>query len=388
MARRRRGLAAVVVAGVVASIAAVLPVGTAPGRAAPVPDPDPTVSGSPSEPPAPAVAVTAEDIPVGAGYWQGLTETYPLKARVRNTGTPPVTAETRFTLPPGVELARSEGGPGCTADSLVVTCRIAPRSAATITLDVTVAPGLWRDPPTGTVQVSATAGGRTATDRARFGIDFPPGPPTPGIDLGVSDPFLPADPADPEASTEPTTLEVRLSNTGSVRADGTVDVVTPPGVEVATVPAECVTRVRVSAERERCQVGRVPAGQRLTLRFTLVVDRAARAEAPLLGSVHGSLTPPGQDAAARQASYSVLISARPDERAGPTGGDDPDVTVAQPRRGAGFSGIDPVDAGSRVGQPLSVLPIVVSLIGVFTTVAAMVILPLRRRPEPGVDSAI
>jgi hypothetical protein len=68
------------------------------------------------------------------------------------------------------------------------------------------------------------------------------------------------------------------------------------------------------------------------------------------------------------------------------------VTVAQPRRGAGVVGIDPVDAGSRVGQPLSILPVVVSMIGVFTTVAAMVILPMRRRPggspARGVDSAI
>ncbi len=387
---RHRRLIAAVVGGVIAILAAALPVETPAGRAAPAPDPDPTVSGSPSDPPPPppAVEVTAQDIPVGAGYWQGAAETYRLTARVRNTGTPPVNADTRVTLPAGVKLAGSAAGAGCVADGLAILCSLPSGAAVTITVDVTVAPGLWRDPPSGTVQVRATAeaGDRTATDRATFGLDFPPGPPIPGIDLGVSDPFLPADPADPDASTEPATLEVRLANTGSVQAEGTVDVVTPPGVELATVPAECVTRVRVSVERERCQVGRVPGGQRLALRFTLVVSRAGRAEAPLLGSVHGTLTPAGQDPAVRQASYSVVIAPRPDERAAQTGGSDPDVTVAQPRRGAGFGGPDPADAESRIGQPLSVLPMLVSILGVFTTVAAMVVLPVRRRsgrPEPG-----
>jgi hypothetical protein len=152
-----------------------------------------------------------------------------------------------------------------------------------------------------------------------------------------------------------------------------------------------VTRIRVSEDRERCHVGRVPAGQRLTLTFALVVTRAARAEAPLLGSVHGSLTPPGQDPAARQASYSVLVYGRPDEPAEPTDSD-PAVTVAQPRRGAGIGGTDPDDAGSRIGQSLSTLPMFVSILGVFTVVAAMVVMPMRRRmeePTPGhPDSAI
>jgi hypothetical protein len=396
MAGRQRRLVAAVVGGLIAVLAAAFPVNPHPGRAAPAPDPDPTVSGSPSDPPAPvpSVEVTAEDIPVGSGYWQGATETYRLTARVRNTGTPPVTADTRVTLPPGVRVAGSSGGAGCAADGLAVLCPIPPGATVTITVDVTVAPGLWRDPPSGTVRVRATAGtgpnepvGREAIDEATFGLDFPPGPPTPDIDLSVSDPFLPVDPADPGASTEPATLEIRLANTGAVQAEGTVDVVTPPGVEVATVPADCVTRVRVSAERERCQVGRVPAGQRITLRFTLVVSRAGRAEAPLLGSVHGTLTPAGQDPAVRQASYSVIVSPRPEDRAAPARGSDPDVTVAQPRRGAGTGGVNPADAGSGIGQPVSVLPMLVSIVGVFTTVAAMVVLPMRRRPDgPAADA--
>lgn len=388
MSPGQRRLTAAAVGGLIAVLAAVLPANTPAGRAAPAPDPGPTVSGSPSDPPPPppGVAVTAEDIPVGSGYWQGAAETYRLTARVRNTGVPPVTADTRVTLPAGVKLAGSAAGAGCIADGLAVLCSIPPRSTVTITVDVRVAPGLWRDPPSGTVQVRATAGtgstepgGRTATDEATFGLDFPPGPPTPGIDLGVSDPFLPADPRNPRTSTEPATLEVRLANTGAVQAEGTVDVVTPPGVELATVPAECVTRLHVSAERERCQVGRVPAGQRLTLVFTLLVTRAARAEAPLLGSVHGTLTPAGQDPAVRQASYSVIVTPRPDERADRTGDDAPDVTVAQPRRGAGIGGPDPADARSGTGQPLSVLPMLLSIVGVFTAVAAMVVLPMRRR---------
>lgn len=386
---------AAVVGGLIAVLSAAVSINPDPGRAAPAPDPDPTVSASPSDPPPPppAVAVTAGDIPIGAGYWQGAAETYRLTARVRNTGIPPVTATTRVTLPPGVTLVRSASEPataGCDADGLSVVCPIAPRATVTITVEVTVAPGLWRDPPTGTVQVRAATGtepgGRTATDATTFGLDFPPGPPTPDIDLGVSDPFLPADPVDPTAATETSRLEVRLANTGPVQADGTVDVVTPPGVEVATVPAECVTRVRISADRERCQVGRVPAGQRLTLTFALVVNRAARAEAPLLGSVHGSLTPAGQDSAERQASYSVRVYGRPDDPAEPAARADPVGAVAESRPA---DGPNPDRVGSRIGQPLSVLPVLVSIVGVFMTVAAMVILPMRRRwEEPTAESPI
>jgi hypothetical protein len=371
---------AAVVGALFTFLAAVVPFHPHPGRAAPAPDdPDPTVSGSPSDPPSrPAIAVNASNIPIGAGYWQGAAETYRLTARVRNTGTSPVTVTTRVTLPPGVTLA-SSAAPGCDTDGLSADCRLAPKVTVTITVDVTVAPGLWRDPPTGTVEARADADDRTVTDEATFGLDFPPGPPTPGIDLSISDPFLPADP--PDAATETTKLEVRLANTGSVQADGTLDVVTPPGVEVATVPAECLTRIRVSVDRERCQVGRVPAGQRFALTFTLVVTRAARAEAPLLGSVHGTLTPAGQDPAVRQASYSVLVYGRPDEQPEPTDNSDPAVTVAQPRRGAGIDGLDPDNAGSRIGQSLATLPMFVSIAGVFAVVAAMVVLPMRRRMD-------
>jgi hypothetical protein len=157
-------------------------------------------------------------------------------------------------------------------------------------------------------------------------------------------------------------------------------VVTPDGVEIATVPAQCVTRVRVSADRERCTLGRVPAGQRVTLRFALVVPREIRAEAPLLGNVHASLTPAGQDAAAVQASYSVLVTDRPADQSGPSTEGDPAVTIAEPRRGAGLGGANgQTRAGSEIGQPLSVLPMLISLFGVFSALAAMVILSPRRR---------
>ena len=111
----------------------------------------------------------------------------------------------------------------------------------------------------------------------------------------------------------------------------------------------------MSADRERCQLGRVPAGTRVTLRFGLVVTRAARAEAPLLGSVQATLTPAGQDS----------------------------VTVAQPRDGAGIGGARAGDhAGSNIGQALSILPMLISIVGVFAALAGMVILSLRRRTAP------
>jgi len=387
MAPSRRRYAIAVVGGLIATVTAAGAF-QPPSRAEPAPEPEPTVSASPSTPPPPPrVAVSARDIGVGAGYWQGATETYPLTVVVRNTGTPPVDAITQVFLPVGVKRA-GVGAKGCTVDGLSIDCAMAPGASVTVTVDVTVAPGLWRDPPTGTVRTKATATDPDADTRpvsaeTTFGLNFPPGPPTPGIDLSVSDPFLPADPADPNARSENSTLEVRLANTGSVQADGAVDVVTAAGVGIATMPAQCVTRVRISADRERCQLGRVPAGTRVTLRFGLVVTRAARAEAPLLGSVQATLTPAGQDSVTVAASYRVLITDRPIDDAAPATDSDPAVTVAQPRDGAGIGGARAGDhAGSNIGQALSILPMLISIVGVFAALAGMVILSLRRRTAP------
>jgi hypothetical protein len=383
--RRRHLIAAVV--GLIATVAAAGAF-QLPGRAAPAPEPepDPTVSASPSTPPPPPpprVAVTARDIGIGAGYWQGAAETYPLTVVVRNTGRPAVDAITQVFLPVGVRRA-GVTAPNCAVDGLSIDCPIGPGDAARITVDVTVAPGLWRDPPVGTVRTTATATDtRPVSEETTFGLNFPPGPPTPGIDLSVSDPFLPTDPIDPTAGTEPTILEIRLANTGSVQADGAVDVVTAPGVSIATVPAQCTLRLRVSADRERCQLGRVPAGQRATLRFGLVVTRAARAEAPLLGSVHAALTPTGQDTATVVASYRVVITDRPTDEAGPPADGDPPVTVAEPRRGPGIGGAGATGhPASSIGQALSVLPMLISIVGVFAVLASMVIVSIRRRSGP------
>lgn len=389
MAPSRRRLAIAAVVGLIATLTAAGAFQPA-GRAEPAPEPEPTISTSPSTPPPPPprVSVTARDVGIGSGYWQGATESYPLTVVVRNTGTPPVDAITQVVLPVGVRPAGVTPGRGCTVDGLSISCPIAPGAAVTITVDVTVAPGLWRDPPTGTVRTTATATGAGADTRpvsteTTFGLDFPPGPPTPGIDLSVSDPFLPADPADPDARTETSTLEVRLANIGSVQTEGSIDVVTAPGVGIATVPAQCVQRVRVSVDRERCQVGRIAAGVRVTLRFGLVVTRAARAQAPLLGSVHGSLTPAGQDTVTVVASYRVLITDRPIDGAGTATDGGPAVTVAEPPVGAGLAADGNRDrASSSIGQALSVLPMLISIIGVFSVLAGMAIVSLRRQTMP------
>lgn len=382
---RRRTIAAV--AGLIATLAAA-GVFQSTGRAAPAPEPDPTVSTSPSSPPPPPpprVSVTARDIGIGVAYWQGAAETYPLTVVVRNPGLPAIDALTQVFLPVGVRRAGVTAR-NCTVDGLSIDCPIPPGGSVTITVDVTVAPGLWRDPPVGTVRTTATATGAdtaSVSDETTFGLDFPPGPPTPGIDLSVSDPFLPADPIDPAARGESTTLEIRLANTGSVQADGAVDVVSAPGVGIATVPAQCVLRLRVSADRERCQLGRIPAGQRVTLRFGLVVARTARAEAPLLGTVHASLTPVGQDTVTVVASYRVLITDRPVDEAAPPADGDPAVTVAEPRRGAGIGGAGARGhSASSIGQALSVLPMLISIVGVFAVLASMVVLSVRRRRDP------
>jgi hypothetical protein len=380
--RRRSAIAAVF--GLIAMLAAVggHPSG---GHAEPAPDPSPSTepSASPSPPPAPQVALVARDIDIGAGYWQGAAETYRLSVRVRNTGAPAVRAVTQVFLPVGV-LRTAVDAPGCDADGLSIDCPLASGATVTIAVAVTVAPGLWRDPPTGTVRTTASAGPDTdpATDQTTFGLNFPPGPPTPGIDLSLSDPFLPTEPADPAATTEATTLEVRLLNTGEVQADGAVEVVTPPGVGIATVPAQCVGRERISADRDRCELGRIPAGQRVTLRFGLVVTRAARAEAPLLGSVHASLVPTGQDLVTVVASYQVLVTDRQIEPLGPTASDGPAVTIAQPGRGAGPGAGNRTTSRSDIGQIWSILPMLLAVLGVFSVLAGMAILSHRRRTVP------
>jgi len=114
-----------------------------------------------------------------------------------------------------------------------------------------------------------------------------------------------------------------------------------------------------------------------------VVTRAARAEAPLLGSVQATLTPAGQDSVTVAASYRVLITDRPIDDAAPATDSDPAVTVAQPRDGAGIGGARAGDhAGSNIGQALSILPMLISIVGVFAALAGMVILSLRRRTAP------
>jgi hypothetical protein len=337
-------------------------------------DPTPTES-TPPPPPPPGVEVDAADVPIGTGYWQGAADRYPLRVTVRNTGEPAITASTVVTLPVGVSRASVTAGP-CAANGLTFECPLGKGESATITVQVTVAPGLWRDPPTGTVKATATAAGGTATDEDGYGLVFPPGPPTPGIDLATSDPILPPVPA---ARTETVRLEVRLRNTGEVQAGGAIDVITPPDVQVATMPAQCATRERISPARERCDVGRVTAGQRVVLVFVLVVRVEARVGAPLHGTVQGSLTPTGQDTVTVQASYQIVVATGPISSTGPALTTDPPVVVADPG-GAGLGAAGrPVRASATVSPQLSVLPIAGSIIGAFTVVGTMVILSLRRR---------
>jgi hypothetical protein len=353
------------------------PRGAAPARA-PEPEPEPTTP-TPSEPPPPpaGVEVDAADILVGPAYWQGKAERYTLTVVVRNTGEPAITTSTVVALPAGVQHAG--GTPGtCIGSSLTFDCTIEPGQSATVAIQVTVAPGVWRDPPGGSVRTSATAvgGANTDTDEDTFGLVFAPGPPTPGIELVTIDAFLPATATE---STESTTLGVRLRNTGQVRAAAIVEVTTPVGVQVATVPRGCAVRTKLSASRERCELGTLAAGQEIALVFPLSVRASARAAAPLTGTVHGSLTPPGQDTATVQASYQLVVVA---DLAAPTPSADGAVAIpvddrARPARPGGPPGSR--RASAAVSPTLSVLPMVCSIIGLCTVLGAMVILSLRRR---------
>jgi hypothetical protein len=268
---------------------------------------------------------------------------------------------------------------GCAVLSLTFECPLTRGAVATITVNSTVAADAWREPATGLVRTTGEAvdSGSTDTDEDTFAVVFPPGPPTPGIDLAVNDLSLPPQPPGRMGTTN---LEVRLQNSGAVPAAGQVELLTPAGVTVATVPGGCVARKRISASREWCDVGPVGAGAELVLNFGLSIRPEVWAELPVAGSVQGSLTPSGQDAVMVQAAYLIIVATGPSPEAG--AGDEPpgSYRIGDPLRGSvGPFGQPARRTSLTVNPQLSVAPMVTALFGLFTVVATMVILSLRRR---------
>jgi hypothetical protein len=338
--------------------------------------PDPTPSGSPARPPA-RVDVQAADITVGPQYWQGTTEPYRLSVTVRNVGVPALATTTAVTLPKGVRRTDADPGP-CRDNGLTFDCRLDKGASVTITILVAVAPDAWREPTAGSARTTAKAvdSGSTDTREDPFTVMFPPGPPTPGINLAATGPTLPAKPT---GRSEKATLVVRLRNAGTVRATGAVDILTPSGVQVATMPALCGERSRISVSHERCGLGQVAAGQDLVLSFALTITPEARAEAPLSGTVQASFTPSGQDTITVQATYQIVVADGLSPSASPTATADAGLPFGDGQQAPGGAGNQQRvrSVSPELAPNLSVLPVTVAIFGLFGVLTAMVILSLH-----------
>jgi hypothetical protein len=361
---------------------------TAPARAGsaanvpvrePEPEPGPsaaTVPPTPTPPPA-AVKVNVGDLAVSPSYWQGTATRYDLRITVTNTGEPALTTSTDLTLPTGLNKV-SASAPDCTISGLTFGCPLSRGAATTIVVTVTVAADAWRGQQAGTARTTAKslAGDSSASSEDPFAVVFPPGPPTRGIDLAATDLVLPPGGGRLQDTAQ---LEVRLRNTGAVQALGLLEIVTPANVQVATMPAQCTNRERLSVSRERCTLGPIAAGQQVVLQFGLSVRAQARAEAPLHGNVLGSLQPAGQDAVLVQAAYQIVVATGRAASPGASNGpelDAPAADQADQDQGAARPGRT---VARSVSRPMSVIPLLSALVGLFTVLGIMVILSLRRR---------
>ncbi|WDZ86629.1 hypothetical protein [Micromonospora cathayae] len=287
----------------------------APTTAAPsTAGPRPTV---PSQPPRPTVTasvpppggtrlgvrVTTGDVRLTEAYWNAPSSAATLQVTVTNTGEVAEQLSLTYTLPSGVTDA---GTPGCAATGggsyRCGAWTTAPGARFSTLIRVRVAGTAWRQMPLdGTVSVTATAPGEagSARDDEGFAVLFPPGPPVPGIALEAGEVAF-------DISGGPSTLEVRLGNTGTVDADGLVEVTLPDGLSAPNPPAGCADS---PAGRTRCQLGPVPAGRTALLRLPVVATADAQRQAPLAGAVAGQLDPRSGQSRRVQMSFRITAVA-------------------------------------------------------------------------------
>ncbi|MET7803977.1 hypothetical protein [Micromonospora chersina] len=281
------------------------PTTTSPTTTAPAPPP---VGPPPAVPPPgqPAgsplgVRVTTEDVVLTPAYWNADSTVTTLRVTVANTGGRTEQIRLGYTLPAGLTDA---GTPGCASagggSHLCGEWTAAPGARFRASIRVQVDGDAWRSMPlSGSVQVTATAPGvaGAAGDDEGFAVLFPPGPPVPGISLRADEVLF-------DISGAPSTLAVRLGNTGRVDAAGRVDVVLPAGVTVTERPAGCTV---AAPDRTRCVLGTVPAGRTVTLSLPVAASAEAQRRAPLAGAVIARLDPrSGRD---RQVQMSFRITA-------------------------------------------------------------------------------
>ncbi|MGW5666878.1 hypothetical protein [Micromonospora sp. NPDC003776] len=276
-----------------------VPTSTAPTTTAPPPPPA-VPPGRPAAGPL-GVRVTTEDVSLTRAYWNAGSTVTTLRVTVTNTGGVAERIRLGYTLPAGLTDAgtpgcRSTGGGGYRCGEWTAP----PGDRFSSTIRVRVAGTGWRSMPlSGSVRVSATAPGipGTATDDEGFAVLFPPGPPVPGISLHADELVF-------DISGAPSTLTVRLGNTGTVDAAGRVDVVLPDGVTATDPPAGCTA---VASDRTRCDLGTLPAGRSTVLRLPVAATPDAQRRAPLAGAIVGRLDP--RSGRHRQVQMSFRITA-------------------------------------------------------------------------------
>ncbi|GAB3087318.1 hypothetical protein [Micromonospora schwarzwaldensis] len=247
------------------------------------------------------VQVGTDDLVLTPAYWNADSTVAALRVTVTNTGGREEEISLGYTLPAGLV---DGGTPGCVAagggNHRCGGWTVAPGARFSATIRVRVDGEAWRTMPlSGSVQVTAVAPGVTgaAYDDEGFAVLFPPGPPVPGIALRADEVLF-------DISGAPSTLTVRLGNTGEVDAAGRVEVLLPAGVTVGDAGNGCAP---AAPDRTRCELGTLPAGRTATLRLPVSASAEAQRMAPLAGAVIGRLDPrSGRD---RQVQMSFRISA-------------------------------------------------------------------------------
>ncbi|MCG5434740.1 hypothetical protein, partial [Micromonospora foliorum] len=348
----------------------------------------PTPLAPPVRPPAPGsaappqsplgVQVTTGDVTLTETYWNTASAAATLQVTVHNTGTTAERIRLSYTLPAGLTDAGTKGcaaaGGGayrCGAWSAGAGVRFST------VLRLRVAGTAWKQMPlSGSVQVIADAPGvpGEASDDQGFAVLFPPGPPVPGITLAADEVAF-------DISGSPSTVTVRLGNTGTVDAAGRVEVVLPAGVTVPTPPLGCVA---VDPTRTRCDAGMVLAGTTAEVQLPVEATPQAQREAPLSGAVIGQLDPRSGPTRRVQMSFRITAAAA---LATP---------VVSPPAPTGSQGVLPAGAANDDGGMTSVQRTAVILITVSTLLVVLALTlamtSLRRRfggppPEPAPTAA-
>lgn len=322
------------------------------------------------------VEIVATDLLLAPDYWTNGGAVAELAMTVINTGRVSERVSLTYTLPGGL---RDTGDEDCAAVDNTFRCpprRLEAGGSSTFRTRLRITGDAWRRMPmagTATATAIPTGDGTgTATAQRAFAVLFPAGPPTAGMALSAGEVGLVT------GSRVRGSLNVRLGNTGTTPAAGSVEAVLPVGFRVTTVPDGCRS---AGAQRLRCDLGTLPAGGAGSIRLPVSARSSAVSQAPLAGVVFGSLDPVEGPTRKMQASYRVVLTgaqavSAPLSTAGPA------ATTAARRVSA------PVAAAPERGwaQRLDPLTVVLAVIGVCVLALALATVSLRRRlrDDPGI----